>query len=174
MFQNFVTKHNSPQFTTTITKAVTPAALAPIINTPTVARDNLFVNLTITALTSPGGISAVVAIDNSSHTDNQVISIAASLSTTGSLVPVLCRFESATVPTAIPASAVTYYPLEFNSSATALSVKDCATVSTISRSGNPVYVGLALIAKSFVADTVYGSISINQVDQEITTLQPLK
>ena len=174
MFQNFVTKHNSSQFTTIVTKSVTPAALAPIINTPTVSRDNLFVTLTSTASSVRGGISAVVAIDNFSRTDNQVISIAASLSTAGSLVPVLVRFESHAVPKALPSSDVTYYPLEFYGTSNNLSVKDCVTVSTESRTGNSVYVGIALIATTWTAGQIYGSISINQVDKEITVLQPLK
>lgn len=176
MFQNFVTKHNSPQFTTKITKAVTPAALAPIINTPTVSRDNLFVDLSPAAVAATAGLASIVAIDNFSHTDNQVISVAASLcSSAAHLVPVLVRFEHAdlAVPTAIPADA-TMYPLEFVSNSGSLSVKDCVTVSTYSRSGGRVYVGLLLISTAWTAGKVYGSIAINQVDHEVTTLQPLK
>lgn len=176
MFQNFVTKHNSSQFTTKITKAVNPAALAPIINTPTVSRDNLFVDLTPAAVSATTGLAFVVAIDNFSHTDNQVISVAASLSSSAAhLVPVLVRFEvdPSTVPAAIPAYA-TMYPVEFSSNAGSLSVKDCVTVSTSARTGGRVYVGLLLISTAWTAGKVYGSIAVNQADHEITTLQPLK
>lgn len=179
MFQQFVSKHNSPQNSILTTRTVVPAVNCPVLSTPPLARVTAMVNLSITAaVATPGGFAQVVVIDDFSLADNQVISVSASLtSTVGNLIPILVRFESVTVPTSISMGGLTHYPLEFISNGNSLSVKDCVTVSTNKRStaaNNRVYVGVILVSNAFAVGNVYGTISVNQVDTEVTVLQPLK
>lgn len=80
MFQNYISKHNSPLTSSSVAATKTPAAAAPIISTPELSRSTIFANLTLTAVNTHSGVAHVVRIDETNPTDNQVLSVAASLS----------------------------------------------------------------------------------------------
>lgn len=177
MFQEFVSKHNSP-FTSLpmVSKSVTPSVTAaPILSTPRNQQvTESFLDLTITA--AAGGIASIISVDPSAKADNQVFSVCAHLTGAADLKywAALVRFESATVPTTVTPT-FDLFPIAGTYSNGAYIVKDCATIKTFPYvAGKTVYVGLMLFSNSWVAGKLTGIISINQVRTEITTLQPLK
>lgn len=177
MFQTYLSKHNSPLTSLSIAATKTPAAAAPIISTPELSRSTIFTNLTLTAVSTHSGVAHVVRIDETNPTDNQVLSVAASLSGVPSdAIAIAIRFEVAddTVPTALP-TLYSAYPVEFFTSGAALSCKDAVSIpSHPVTAGNDVYAGILIWSKSWAAGVVSGLLSVNQVNRETTVLQPLK
>jgi hypothetical protein len=180
MFQNYISKHNSPLTSSSVAATKTPAAAAPIISTPELSRSTIFANLTLTAVNTHSGVAHVVRIDETNPTDNQVLSVAASLSGVPSdAIVVAVRFEVAdgVVPTALPAE-YDAYPVDFLGSGGALSALSCKDAVSIPThpvtAGNDVYAGILIWSKSWAAGVVSGLLSVNQVNRETTVLQPLK
>ena len=176
MFQSYVSNHTSPQTNTTISGSKTPAALAPILSTPELSRATLAGTITTTALASYSGLAHIVRIDHTNATNHQLLTIATSLASASPITAMAVRFEvaSGTVPTAIPSTA-TYYPIQNIISGTFLSVRDAVTIETIpTTSSNDVYAGVFIFSNAWVAGPVSGVISVNQVNREVSVLQPLK
>ena len=177
MFQEFVSKHNSPLTSLAmVSKSVTPSVTAaPILSTPRNQQvTESFLDLTISS--AAGGVASVIAVDPSAKADNQVFSVCAHITGAVDLKywAALVRFESAAVPTTVPAIR-DLIPIAGSYSNGTYIVKDCATISTFPRTANnTVYVGLMLFSNKWVAGKLTGIISLNQVRTEITTLQPLK
>ncbi|AAZ48957.1 gpG [Escherichia phage ID2 Moscow/ID/2001] len=179
MFQKFIKKHNAPLTSQpAISKAVTPSmTAAPLVTTPLgVSSTQLFLELTTTA--AAGGFAYAIRVDNSNPTDNQVFSVCAHITSDvdPKYIACLVRFEvtAGTTPTAMP-PVYDAYPIAGYYDAGSYTVEDCATIPTHAvSSGNDVYVGLMLFSRMWPVAKLSGIASLNQVNKEVTVLQPLK
>lgn len=175
MFQTFISRHNSNFFSDKLfATSVTPASLAPVLQTPKAASSTLFFNQ-LMVNSGNGGFLHCIQIDASVNAANQVVSVGADIAfdIDPNFFACLVRFESASVPTTLPVD-YDVYPLDGRHSGGYYTVKDCVTVDVLPRvPGNNVYVGF-MVWSNFTATKCRGLISLNQVIKEVFCLQPLK
>jgi len=184
MYQQFTTQHNSPSVFLPYRDSISPNLnLYPLLGLPRLARFTVDVRSSVLASSDIGSSFAFcIAVDDLSFSDNQVFSFAGSLAINSNLPFILnvVRFESATQPVVVPASNTPgyfRYPILFSSSPGVISFKDAVTIPTnrLGAPSNKVYVGIVVTyCAPVVAHTVIGTLSVNQVDTELTFLQPLK
>ena len=175
MFQTFTSRHNSNFFSDKlVSSSVTPDSLAPVLRTPKSLSSTLFFNeLTVNA--GKGGFLHCVQMDTSFNTRNQVVSVGADIAFDDDpkFFACLVRFESSSVPTTLPTN-YDVYPLDGRHAGGYYTVRDCVTIDVFPRApGNKVYVGF-MVWSNFTATKCRGLVSLNQVMQETTFLQPLK
>src|SRR5205809_381345 len=114
-------------------------------------------------------------MDTSVNAANQVVSVGADIAFDADpkFFACLVRFESSSVPTTLP-TAYDVYPVDGRHDGGYYTVKDCVTIDVLPRTpGNHVYVGL-MVCSNFTATKFRELLSLNQVINEIISLQPLK
>lgn len=181
MFQVYVSKHVSPFTSMNRAFDITPSSNPTVVNSGEIqaGRSTFRIASSIGAASNGQGFAFVQMMDPYSPDNQQVFSVAASLSFSvdSNYVPCVIRFEaSSTQPTNIDVSTADFIPLESSAlSARALSVRDCVTVDVKPRiEGNNVFVGVVFCSAGASAGDVTGAVSMAQVDHEVTALQPLK
>src|SRR5258708_19950365 len=110
MFQTFISRHNSNFFSDKLVlTSVTPASSAPVLQTPKATSSTLyFDSLTVNA--GNGGFLHCIQMDTSVNAANQVVSAGAVIAFDAypKFFACLVRFESSSVPTALPTPYAVY------------------------------------------------------------------
>src|SRR2546423_1495561 len=174
MFQTFISRHNSNFFSDKLVlTSVTPASSPPVLQTPKASSSRLFFDCwTVNA--GNGGFLHCIQMDTSVNAANRVVSVGADIAFDADpkLLACLVRFESSSVPTALP-TAYDVYPLDGRHDGGYYSVKDCVTIDVLPRTpGNNAYVGF-MVWSIFTATRWRGLLWLNEVVKEIICLQPL-
>src|SRR5699024_4114657 len=143
MFQTFISRHNSNFFSDKLVlTSDTSASSAPVLQTPKATSSMInFVSFKFNA--GIGGFLHCIQMDTSVIAANPVVSVGADIAFDADpkFFACLVRFESSSVPTALPA-AYDVYPLDGRHDGGYYTVKDCVTIDVLPRtSGNNVYVG---------------------------------
>src|SRR2546429_8448473 len=103
MFQTFIFSHNSIFFSATLViTSVTPASLAPVLQTPKATSSTLYFD-SLTGNAGNGGFLHCIPMDTSVNAANLVVSVGGDIAFDA--VPQffgwLVRFESSSVPTTL-------------------------------------------------------------------------
>src|SRR5690242_21664144 len=110
MFQTFISRHNSNFFSDKLVlTSVTPASSAPVLQTPKATSSTLyFDSLTVNA--GNGGFLHFIQMDTSVNAANQIVSVGADIAfhAVSKFFTCLVRFESSSVPTALPPACYVY------------------------------------------------------------------
>src|SRR3989475_12908047 len=157
-----------------VLSSVPAASSAPGLQTPKATSSTLdFDSLTVKA--GNGGFLHCIQRDTSVNAANQVVSVGADIAFDADpkFFPCLVRFESSSVPPALP-TAYDVYPLDGRHDGGYYTVKACVTIDVLPRTqGNNVHVGF-MVCSNFTATKCLGLVWLNQVIKEIICLQPLK
>src|SRR5258707_12838712 len=126
MFQTFISRHHSSFVSDKLVRtSATPAASAPVLQTPKATSSTLyFDSLTVNA--GNGGFPHCSQLATSVNAANQVVSVGADIACDADpkFFACLVRVESSSVPTTLPI-AYDVYPLDGRHDGGYYPVKDC-------------------------------------------------
>ncbi|MCY1701128.1 hypothetical protein OVA10_24305 [Lelliottia sp. SL45] len=181
MHQNFVSKHNYAQLSTTTGPTVVPANPPSIMNLNfPLSHFNTFINAQVAAdVSGMVGVAVAMQLDTtSSAMKMQVVSYAFNMAATSNAYPLVALgvYDSPVDHSGVAAN-VRYYPIELSTyGAGACSAEGAITVDTtpVDASGNQTYAALVFFFRGVQKGNIDGFFSMNQVLHDITFLQPLK
>src|SRR5262245_28494778 len=134
MFHTFISRDNSNFFSDKLVlTSVTPASSAPVLQPPNATSSTLsFASSTVNA--AIGGFLHCFQMDTSVSAANPVVCVGSAIgfSVDRKFCACLVRFESSSVPTALP-TAYDVYPLDGRHDGGYYNVKDCVTIDVLPR-----------------------------------------